>query len=175
MENKTQVVMRSMLGNYKVGQYFGSDAKKKVLNDLMEKHGVTTGLDKMKGYKREAFLKDVERSRMDYYGKKAILEHYGPQKAAEQKSLPNRNSSYDEIMAKRKAPAEIKSRGGIFGALFGSNKKIMEAEHKNLIAHAEVKNADNYHDNQSADNYNENQYADNYKQDSMDLIKRIQS
>lgn len=146
-------VMDSMLRNYNVGKHFGLEKTKSALMDVMVKHNITTDISKLPSYKREAFLKDVNKSGVGFYAKKALQENYGPQKMEKPKpetpSVIIKKDTYDEIVNKKKILESSKNvensqqktnRGGFSFFGFGSNKNVREAEYKDVVVHAEHKN-----------------------------------
>lgn len=161
-------VMDSMLKDYSFKKHFLSDTKKQGLMDLMVKHNITKDLRNMKDYEKKGFLKDVEKSRLDYYGKKALHEHYGMKRNEESKAQQPKQSSYNEIMAKKKieqqkvAQFNLQPRkNSVWNMLgFRSNDNLGKA--RDL-----VKRADNYGEKNHA-------HADNYDE-TREMINRIQS
>lgn len=167
-------VMDSMMRNYTVGKHFGLDKTKGALMEVMVKHNITTDPSKLKGYQREAFLKDIKsKTGITYEGKKAFESMYGQQKPEQTKAKEeiknqptNKQGSYSEIMAQKKlqeekiAAVNSGARKSSVWSLMGfrSDKNVNAS--RDLIA--------------KADNYNKQATADNYD-DAKSMIDRIQS
>lgn len=141
---KTKVVMNSMLRNYSVGKHFGLDKTKGALMDVMVKHNITTDPSKLKGYQREAFLKDVEKSGIGFEAKRAFREHYGPQKPEPSKlnSVASQQAAHraqQNLMPMQNNAMPQKKPGLTFFGLGRSNMNVREAEGRDLIAHVDNK------------------------------------
>lgn len=108
---KTIGALNGMIkGNRDLGRALVSNQKKEKFLGLMEKHGITGDFNKMKGYRKEAFLKDANRAVGigGFHTRKALNNAFGAKKTelsannVHEKAAVNKKS-YEGIMSKRKS------------------------------------------------------------------------
>lgn len=169
---KTKAILKGMMSsNREVGRALALPKKQQEVLDIMVKHNITTDLNKLPTYKKEAFLKDVKNKvGMGFEARTAFQSAYGakPISAKPETKEVKMKSLYNEIVNKNKQKASSKitensvvnasKKASIFSFGFGtSSKGLREAQSKGLLAETEKPVA-----------------ADNY-QDTMESLKRIQS
>lgn len=144
---KTKAVLKNMMkGNRELGKALALPKKQQEVLDILVKHNVTTDINKLKGYEREAFLKDIKEIKNGFYVKKAFHEAYGAKKSESEKlTRPEvkTGGAYDRkenVQARITENVQPQRKTSLLGFFSMSRKSVHEGESRGLIAETKEKN-----------------------------------
>jgi DNA polymerase II large subunit len=165
---KTVGALNGMIkGNRDLGRALVSNQKKEKFLGLMAKHGITGDLSKMASHKKEAFLKDVNRTAGigGFDTRKALNNTFGAKKTE-----LSANNVHEKATANKKAYEEIMNKRKLVTTEINGSSDALIASQKPILQNFEVSNA-RVRSNESLVNASDEDKIDNVRA----ALKRIQS
>lgn len=140
-------VFANMKRDAVIGRSLKLERKQNAVADVMQKQGIITDPRNLKDYKKEKFIKAIEKEKdLGYYDKKAFQEIYGKKKTEKVKPRADSKKTYDEIIGKGKnveLPKVEATRERSKVLPFGVSDKYMRGNSE--LIHGTNEHKDNHH------------------------------